>query len=81
MPTLMDQALDELRQLPVSAQDAIARDLLELIHSERKWDELFDDPRSAAVLKRLAAEADEDVRTGDDFPYDPASRPAAKAAE
>jgi hypothetical protein len=78
MPTILDQALEELRQLPAASQEAIARDLLELIRSERKWDELFADPRSETILKRLAAEADQEALRGEDFAFDPATRPVAK---
>jgi hypothetical protein len=54
--------------------------LLEMIRSEQKWDELFADPRSKAVLQKLAAEADDEIARGDVFDFDPATRPA-KAAE
>ena len=81
MPTILEQALDELKAMPADAQDAIARDLLNLIRSERKWDQLFADPRSEAVLKRLASEADDEAANGLDFDFDPSSRPSAKAAE
>lgn len=75
MSTILDKALEELKQLPPDAQEAIAHDLLEMIRSERKWDELFADPRSERLLKRLASEADAD----DVFEFDPATRPGAKA--
>ena len=81
MSKVLDQALEELKTLPDDAQDAIAHDLLELIRSERKWDELFHDPRSAALLKRLAAEADVEDSAGQAFDFDPAKRPAAKTAK
>ncbi|MEQ1577736.1 MAG: hypothetical protein ABL894_08785 [Hyphomicrobium sp.] len=81
MPTMLEQALEELKAMPADAQDAIARDLLDLIRSERKWDQLFADPRSEAVLKRLASEADDEAASGRDFDFDPATRPGAKAAE
>lgn len=77
MSTILEKALEELKQLPPDAQEAIARDLLEMIRSELKWDELFSDPRSEAMLKRLAAEADAD----EVFDFDPATRPGSKAAE
>jgi hypothetical protein len=81
MSKVLDQALEELKALPEDAQDAIAHDLLEMIRSERKWDELFADPRSAGVLEKLADEADEEGACGADFDFDPATRPAAKVAE
>jgi hypothetical protein len=73
MPTLLDQAIEELKALPPETQDAIAADVLDMIRSERKWDELFADPRSAAVLKRLADEAD----TDEVFDFNPATQYAA----
>lgn len=75
-PTL-EKVLEQLKALPSDAQEAIAHDLLELIRSERKWDQLFADPRSEEVLRRLADEADAD----EVFDFDPATRPSAKAAE
>ena len=75
MATIVDEALAELKKLPGDVQEAIARDLLQLIRSERKWDALFADPRSAAALERLAAEADVDVARGDVCNVDPATRP------
>jgi hypothetical protein len=77
MSTLLDQAIDELRALPADVQDALARDVLTLIHSEREWDRLFADPRSKDMLQRLADDADSD----EVFSFDPATRPASKAAE
>ena len=81
MPTILEQALDELKAMPADAQDAIAQDLLDIIRSERKWDKLFADPRSDALLKRLVGEADSEAANGLDFDFDPATRPRAKAAE
>lgn len=77
MAAILDKALEELRRLPEETQEAIAHDLLEMIRSEARWDRQFADPRSAAVLKRLAADADAD----EVFDFDPASRPMAKAAK
>ena len=75
MTKLLDQALKELDELPTDAQDAIVHDLLELIRSEHKWDTLFADPRSSALLARLAAEADADTSRGEVYDFDPATRP------
>ena len=58
MSKVLDQALEELDKLPAEAREAIAHDLLDLVRSEAKWDRLFVDPRSAGVLRTLAAEAD-----------------------
>jgi hypothetical protein len=76
MSTLLDQVIEELKALPPESREAIAADVLEMIRSERKWDNLFADPRSRAVRRRLADEA-----AGDDvFDFDPASRQAAPTA-
>lgn len=77
MPPTLEKALEQLKALPSDAQEAIAHDLLEMIYSERKWDQLFENPRSEAVLKRLADEADAD----ESFDFDPATRPSTKAGE
>ena len=71
MTKLIDQALDELRQLPPESQEAIAHDLLEMIRSEHKWDRLFDDPRSDALFDRMAAKVRSDVVAGRATPGDP----------
>ena len=77
MSFTLDKALEELKLLPKDAQDAIAHDLLDMVRSEGKWDELFADPRSEALLKRLPSEADADEA----FDFDPATRPGSKAVE
>jgi hypothetical protein len=53
MATLLEQALEELKAMPAGAQEAIAYDSLELIRSERKWDELFADARSEALFEKM----------------------------
>lgn len=75
MSKILDKAIAELKQLPEDTQDAIASDLLEMIRSEQRWDALFADPRSKAALRRLAAEAEEQIAAGDFFDFDPATRP------
>ncbi len=75
MTSTLDKALEELKRLPEDTQAAIVHDLLEMIRSEARWDRQFADPRSAAVLKRLADEAARD----ETFDFDPATRPALKA--
>ena len=75
MSTVLDQALKELRDLPEDAQLSIARDLLEMIRSEAKWDQLFADPRSKKVMTALIAEADADG----DLDFDPATQPRKSA--
>jgi hypothetical protein len=58
MSKVLDHALEELKALPEDAQDAIARDLLEMIRSERKWDELYRRAKGpTCVFFVMAAEA------------------------
>jgi hypothetical protein len=64
MPTVLEQALEELKAMPAAAQDAIAHDLLDMIRSERKWDQLFADPRSDALFERMAKKVRADIATG-----------------
>ena len=64
MSTLMDQAIAKAKQLPEEDQDAIASIILREIESERRWDELFANPKSADLLSRLADEALAEVRAG-----------------
>ena len=61
MPTVLEQALEELKAMPAEAQDAIARDLLDIVRSERKWDQLFADPRSDALFDRMAKKIRSDI--------------------
>jgi hypothetical protein len=73
MSAVLDQALKELRDLPADAQEAIAHDLLETIRSEAKWDRLFADPRSNAVMDRMVAKVREDISDGGVIDSDPSS--------
>jgi len=50
--------------LPEEFQEAIASFKLQEIKSERRWWELFADPRSADLLSRMADGALADVRAG-----------------
>lgn len=70
MGRLLEQAIAEAHQLPEDEQEAIGAWLLAEIESERKWDELFSRPPSAA-LERMAAEALEEHRAGLTTPLDP----------
>ncbi len=74
MSTVLEQALEELKAMPADAQEAIAHDLLELIRSERKWDELFADPRSEALFERMAKEVRADIAAGNVIEGDPSDR-------
>jgi hypothetical protein len=73
MPTLIEQALEELKAMPTEAQDAIARDLLDLIRTEREWDKSFADPRSDALFDRMAQKVRADIAIGRVITSDPSS--------
>ena len=68
---LLDQAIVAIRKLPPQEQDALARELLERIAADEKWELLLADPRTASVLSRLWAEAKEDVAQGEFHEGDP----------
>lgn len=76
MSTALDQALEELKAMPAEAQEAIAQDLLALIRSERKWDELFADPRSERLFERMAKEVRTEIEAGTVVDGDPSNRPS-----
>ena len=62
MTQLLEQAIDEVRKLSTSEQDAIASLILEEIADERRWDEAF--AGSQPQLARLAEKARADIRAG-----------------
>jgi hypothetical protein len=66
-----------LQKLPETEQEAIAREASERIEADARWDILLADPRSEAILKRLADEAREDIDRGELVDGDPGSRPAS----
>jgi len=70
MGKLLERAIEEAHKLPESEQEAIGAWLLAEIDAERKWDELFSLPASAA-LQRLADEALADHHAGRTSPLDP----------
>jgi len=57
MSQLMEQAIQKARQLPEGDQEAIGSIILQEIESERRWGELFAQPKSADLLSRMADEA------------------------
>jgi hypothetical protein len=75
MQTLLDEAIAEIKRLPGPRQDAIVRDLLEMLASDKRWDNLLLDTRSKPALRKLAAEARDDASHGDICDFDPATRP------
>ncbi len=62
MNALVDKAVFAIRKLPEAEQEAIAREILERREADARWDALFADPRSEALLKRFADEALEETR-------------------
>ena len=74
MNALLDKAISAIKRLPESEQEAIAREVLDRIEADARWDALFADPRSEALLERLADEALDEIRRGDVIEGDPGSR-------
>ena len=70
MSQLMERAILEVKQLPESDQEAIAAIILEVIDSDRRWDELFARPESADLLSRMADEALAEIQAGRAKPLD-----------
>ena len=73
MTRLLEEAFKEASQLPQDRQDELAQRILEGL-ADRRWDELFADPRSEALLDQLADEALADYRAGRTLDLDPSSR-------
>ena len=67
MNALLAKAISAIRKLPEGEQEAIAREVLERIEADARWDALFADPRSEALLARLADEARDEIRQGKVF--------------
>ena len=57
MNALFDKAIAAIAKLPDAEQEAIAREMLDRLEADARWDKLLADPRSKAALSRLAAEA------------------------
>lgn len=72
MNALFDKAIAAVSRLPDAEQEAIARELLERIEADRRWDAALADPRSERLLKRLADEARADIARGEVVEGDPA---------
>jgi hypothetical protein len=75
MTQLVDQAIAALRALPPEAQDAVAREVLDRIATDARWEQLLADPRSEDLLARLADAALDDHRRGLTTVGDPSDRP------
>ena len=74
MNALLNKAIAALSKLPEPEQEAIAREVLDRLESDARWDALFADPSSSAALARLAAEARGDIARGDVIDGDPSSK-------
>jgi hypothetical protein len=71
MSALLDKAISAIRKLPEAEQEAIAREVLDRIEGDARWDALFADLRSTNALKRLAAEAEAEIERGEVLDFDP----------
>ncbi len=76
MNALFDKVIAAVSRLPDVEQEAIAREVLDRIEADARWDKLLADPRSRSVLTRLAAEARQDIARGDVCDHDPSDKPA-----
>ena len=74
MTVLLDKAIKVLRQLPPEEQDALAREVLDRIADDQRWDALLSDARSGPLLDRLVREAREDIAAGKVVDGDPSDR-------
>ena len=66
MSQLLEEAVAELRKLPLEDQDALAAILLEEIEDDRRWEESF--ARFPGKLAALASRAAEQVKAGQSKP-------------
>lgn len=62
MTRLLEKALERVRQLPETEQDAIAALIMDELEEENRWDEAF--AKSPETLAKLLAEAKADERAG-----------------
>jgi hypothetical protein len=74
MTVLLDKAIKVLRQLPAEEQDALAREVLDRIAEDQRWEALLCDPRSGPLLDRLVREVRADIAAGDVVDGDPSDR-------
>jgi hypothetical protein len=69
MTKLLEKALDSIRDLPPSEQDALAQIMLDELESERLWDERF--AKGNERLKVLADKAWAEHQAGESEPLNP----------
>jgi hypothetical protein len=62
MTDLLEQALNEVKKLPPSEQDAVAAILLQELAAEQRWAESF--AKSQDALEKMAEEALAEYRAG-----------------
>ncbi|WP_414574612.1 hypothetical protein [Anabaena sp. CCY 9402-a] len=62
MTELLEKAIEKLKTLPLSEQNAIAAMILVELEDEHQWDEAF--ARSPDLLAKLAAEAMAEYHAG-----------------
>jgi len=74
MTVLLDKAIKVLRQLPPEEQDALAREVLDRVAADQRWEALLSDPRSGPLLDRLVSEVRADIEAGDIVDEDPSDR-------
>ncbi len=65
MNAIFDKAIAAITKLPDAEQEAIAREMLDRLEADAKWDKVLTDPRSKTSLARLAAEARADIARGE----------------
>ena len=66
MTDLLEKALDEVKKLPPSEQDAVAAILLQELATEQRWGDSFANSQDA--LEKLAQEALAEDRAGQTKP-------------
>lgn len=66
MTDLLEKALDEVKKLPPSEQDAVAAILLQELAAEQRWSDSFANSQDA--LEKLAQEALAEHRAGQTKP-------------
>jgi hypothetical protein len=68
MTELLENALRKVAMLPKEEQDAIASQIIETLRDEAAWKETL--ARNPEKLRRLAEEAQQEVRRGQTHPLD-----------
>lgn len=69
MTELLEKAIERMKKLEASEQDAIAAQILEELEDEEKWDTTF--AQSQDILAKLAIEAMEEDQAGNTEALDP----------